>query len=39
MNFQHMPELAWRYGYFIVLGVLLAIGAGLLLLFKRRGYF
>ncbi len=20
MNFKHMPELAWRYGYFVVLG-------------------
>lgn len=39
MNFEHMPELGWRYGYFAVLGLLLGVGLGLLLLFKRRGYF
>ncbi|MDD3761717.1 MAG: magnesium transporter CorA family protein [Nevskiales bacterium] len=39
MNFDNMPELHWRYGYFIVLGVLAGIGATLLLLFRRRGLF
>jgi magnesium transporter len=39
MNFKHMPELDWHYGYFIVLGALVTIGLGLLALFKRRGYF
>jgi magnesium/cobalt transport protein CorA len=38
MNFVHMPELQWRYGYFIVLGALVTLAAVLLLLFKRRGY-
>lgn len=28
MNFQHMPELEWRYGYFVVLGVMLVVVAG-----------
>jgi magnesium transporter len=36
MNFQYMPELTWRYGYFLVWGVMLAIGAGLLFFFRRR---
>lgn len=36
MNFLHMPELAYRYGYFVVLGVMLAIGLGLLWLFRRK---
>jgi len=36
MNFVYMPELQWRFGYFAVLGVMLAIGAGMLLYFKRR---
>ncbi|MFG6177899.1 magnesium transporter CorA family protein [Halomonas sp. THAF12] len=35
MNFSHMPELAYRYGYFIVMGVMLAIGGGLLWWFRR----
>lgn len=25
MNFEHMPELGWRYGYFVVLGVMVTI--------------
>lgn len=39
MNFEYMPELHWRYGYFMALGALLGIGVVLLLLFRRRGYF
>jgi magnesium transporter len=38
MNFEHMPELHWRYGYALVLAVIL--GACLLLHrgFKRNGW-
>lgn len=36
MNFRHMPELETRYGYFVVLGVMVAICAGLFLLFRRN---
>jgi magnesium transporter len=25
MNFEHMPELKWTYGYFLVIGVVAAI--------------
>lgn len=39
MNFDNMPELHTRYGYFVVLGVLVTIAVTLLLLFKRRGFF
>lgn len=39
MNFAHMPELAWRWGYPLALGLLVAIGLGLFFHFKRRGYF
>ncbi|MBB3231260.1 magnesium transporter CorA family protein [Halomonas stenophila] len=35
MNFAHMPELTYRYGYFMVLLVMLAIGLGLLWVFRR----
>lgn len=38
MNFRYMPELAWRYGYFIVLGGIFAICAGLFWRFKRIGW-
>ena len=29
MNFEHMPELGWRYGYWTVVGVMVAIDAWL----------
>ena len=38
MNFQHMPELASRYGYYIVLAVMTTLTVTLLVLFKRRGW-
>jgi magnesium transporter len=36
MNFKFMPELEWRWGYFLVLGVMLALGVLMVILFKRR---
>lgn len=36
MNFIHMPELAWRWGYPLALGLMLSIGVGLGLFFKSR---
>ena len=36
MNFEEMPELRSRYGYFVVLGVMFTIAAGLLLGFRRN---
>lgn len=38
MNFAHMPELAWQYGYFYVLGLLLVIGGGLFWYFRKRRF-
>ena len=35
MNFRWMPELEWRWGYAGALGLMLGIGAGLLLFFRR----
>lgn len=35
MNFEHMPELRWEYGYYAVLGVIAAICAALYVTFKR----
>ena len=38
MNFEHMPELTWRYGYFLVLGVI-AVTCGVLFhRFRRAGW-
>jgi magnesium transporter len=38
MNFDYMPELRWKYGYFAVWGVMLAVAGGLLWFFQRRGW-
>ena len=38
MNFENMPELTWEYGYFLVLGVILAACTTLHQLFKRNGW-
>ena len=38
MNFDYMPELHWKYGYFAVLLVMLLISLGSLLWFRRRGW-
>ncbi|MFZ0390152.1 MAG: magnesium transporter CorA family protein [Calditrichia bacterium] len=35
-NFRYMPELEWQYGYFVFLGVLFTLGAGMLLYFKVK---
>lgn len=36
MNFKFMPELDWPSGYFLIWGVMLGIGLGLVVFFKRR---
>jgi magnesium transporter len=36
MNFEHMPELRWKYGYFIVLGLMATACTVLYRLFKRN---
>lgn len=36
MNFDYMPELHWRWGYFAVLAVMGLIGVGIALSFSRR---
>ncbi len=38
MNFRHMPELHWRFGYLFALGLMVAVSAALYLVFKRRGW-
>jgi magnesium transporter len=36
MNFRHMPELGWRFGYAWALGVMVAAAGGLWLFFRRK---
>jgi magnesium transporter len=35
MNFEDMPELHWRYGYFAILGVIVIVCIALYLAFRR----
>ncbi|MBU3144485.1 magnesium/cobalt transporter CorA [Clostridium sp. CF012] len=39
MNFQNMPELTWKYGYFIILIIMAFIAIEMFLWFKRKGWF
>ncbi|HEX4708924.1 magnesium transporter CorA family protein [Phenylobacterium sp.] len=38
MNFHHMPELAWRFGYPMALGLMALSAIGPILWIKRRGW-
>lgn len=35
MNFEHMPELGWRYAYFTLLGVMATVTVVMLIVFRR----
>lgn len=39
MNFDNIPELHTRYGYFVVIGGMLLLSAALLLLFRLKRWF
>lgn len=39
MNFENMPELTWRWGYFAVLLLMLIIAIAMILYFWQRGWF
>lgn len=36
MNFKHLPELQWRYGYYIIWGIMILITIFQLIIFKRK---
>lgn len=38
MNFEYMPELQWRYGYFVIWGIMILIALGLIYLFRRKNW-
>jgi len=38
MNFQYMPELGWHYGYFGVLGGMVAVVVVLIAVFKHKSW-
>lgn len=39
MNFEHMPELKLTYGYYVVVGVMVAVAAAMAWYFKRKKWF
>lgn len=38
MNFHHMPELGWRFGYAWAVGLMVLCAGGLWVYFKRKGW-
>lgn len=36
MNFEYMPELKWRWGYYLICGIMIAVGIGMLRYFRRK---
>ncbi len=36
MNFKFMPELYWRYGYYLILFIMFIIGISMLVYFKKK---
>lgn len=39
MNFEHMPELTWRYGYLFSIILMVIVGISMYLWFKKKGWF
>jgi magnesium transporter len=38
MNFEHMPELHWLWGYPFAIGLMLAVAIGILVYFRHKGW-
>ena len=36
MNFEHMPELKWKFGYLFVWGVMVVVTGGLWWVFRKK---
>jgi magnesium transporter len=39
MNFEHMPELEWKYGYFAILAFMFALFLGMIYYFRKKNWF
>lgn len=39
MNFDNMPELHWKYGYFIILGFMFLLLLGMIYYFKKKKWY
>jgi magnesium transporter len=38
MNFENMPELKWKYGYFLIWGIIIILTFSLIIFFKKKGW-
>jgi len=38
MNFRHMPELGWPWGYPLVLVLMFALAGAMIYFFKKRNW-
>lgn len=38
MNFKHLPESDWYYGYYYALGLMVAVVLGIFVWFRRKGW-
>jgi magnesium transporter len=38
MNFRHMPELGWRFGYPMALGMMVVLSVVLYRMFRKRDW-
>jgi len=36
MNFANMPELNWKWGYFVLLGLMITVASSMILYFRRK---
>lgn len=39
MNFDNMPELHWKYGYFMILGLMFLLLLGMIYYFKKKKWY
>jgi magnesium transporter len=39
MNFEHMPELEWKYGYFAILALMFVLFLGMIYYFRKKNWF
>ena len=39
MNFKFMPELDWKYGYFVIMGLMFVLLLGMIYYFKKKKWY
>jgi magnesium transporter len=39
MNFQYMPELSWKWGYFVLLAIMFVLGISMYIFMRRKRWF